>query len=64
MDKTKKILGTNTMSFLLAQYNYKVNKPIVPTLIHDDTTRLIVIVLGILICGLISYKIMKSFNNV
>jgi hypothetical protein len=52
------------MSFLLLQYNYKVNKPIVPTLIHDDTTRLIVIVLGILICGLISYKFMKNFNGI
>lgn len=52
------------MSFLLLQYNYKVNKPIVPTLIHDDTTRMIVIVLGILICGLISYKFMRNFNDI
>lgn len=49
---------------LLAQYNYKVNKPLVPTLIHDDTTRMIVIVLGLIVCGLITYRFMRYFNHV
>lgn len=49
---------------LLAQYNFKVNKPIVPPIIHDDTTRIVVCLLGTLIFGYITYRIMKSFNNV
>lgn len=49
---------------LLAQYNHKVNKPLVPTLVQDDTTRMIIIILGILICGLITYKIMKYPNGI
>ena len=48
---------------LFAQYNFKVNRPLVPPLIHDDTTRIIVVVLGILICGLITYKFMRYFNE-
>lgn len=50
------------MSFLLAQYNYKVNKPIVPTLIHDDTTRLIVIIAGLIGISFILYKLVKHYG--
>jgi hypothetical protein len=49
---------------LFAQANFKVNRPIVPAIIHDDTTRLIVCLVGTLIFGYITYRIMKSFNNV
>lgn len=51
------------MSFLLAQYNYKVNKPIVPTLIHDDNTRLIVIAVGLVIVFTILYKLVKHYGR-
>jgi hypothetical protein len=49
---------------LLAQYNYKVNRPLVPTLVHDDTTRMVIIVCGLLICGLILYGFMRYFNEI
>lgn len=62
MDKIQKILGASIMSFLLAQYNYKVNKPIVPTLIHDDTTRLIVIIAGLIGISFILYKLVKHYG--
>lgn len=51
------------MSFLLAQYNYKVNRPLVPTLIHDDTTRLIICVAGFVLASFTLYKIMKYYNG-
>jgi hypothetical protein len=62
MEKIPKIHRTSTMSFLLAQYNYKVNKPIVPTLIHDDNTRLIVIAVGLVIVFTILYKLVKHYG--
>ena len=49
---------------LLAQYNYKVNRPLVPTMVHDDATRMIIIVCGLLICGLILYKTMRYYNGI
>jgi hypothetical protein len=61
VDKIQKILGASIMSFLLAQYNYKVNKPIVPTLIHDDNTRLIVIAVGLVVVFSILYKLLKYY---
>ena len=64
MDQIQKILGTNIMSFLLAQHNYKVNKPLVPTLIHDDTTRLIICLAGIVLATFALYKIMRYFHGV
>jgi len=48
---------------LLAQYNYKVNRPLVPTMVHDDTTRMVIIILGILICGFITYRFMRYYNG-
>jgi len=49
---------------LLAQYNYKVNRPLVPTLVHDDTTRMVIIILGILISTLITYRIMRYYGSI
>lgn len=48
---------------LLAQYNFKVNKPICPTLIHDDTTRLILCFILIPVLFYISYRIIKNFDG-
>jgi hypothetical protein len=48
---------------ILAQYNYKVNKPLVPTLVHDDTTRLIICSVGIVLIVFALYKIMKYYNG-
>lgn len=48
---------------LLAQYNFKVNRPLVPTLVHDDTTRLIICAVGIVLASFTLYKIMKYYNG-
>jgi hypothetical protein len=47
---------------LFAQHNFKVNRPIVPALIHDDNTRLIVCAAIIVVSILALYKIMRYFN--
>jgi hypothetical protein len=51
------------MSILLAQYNFKVNKPIIPPLVHDDTTRLIVCAGLIVVFSFILYRTMRHFNE-
>lgn len=48
---------------LFAQSNFKVNKPLVPILVHDDTTRLIICVAGIILISFVLYKIMRYFNG-
>lgn len=48
---------------LLAQYNYKVNKPLVPTLVHDDNTRIIICAVGILLASFALYKIFRYYNE-
>jgi len=49
---------------LLAQYNYKVNKPLVPTLVHDDITRIIICTVGLLLASFALYKIMKYYGSI
>jgi hypothetical protein len=48
---------------LLAQYNYKVNKPLVPPLVHDDFTRIVIIFTGLILTSFALYKIMKYYNG-
>lgn len=43
--------------------NPPIRKPICPTFIHDDTTRLIVCVIGSIICFYICYKMLNRFNK-
>lgn len=40
-----------------------VRKPICPTLVHDETTRVIICVVGIVISILCMYKLMVYFNK-
>lgn len=40
-----------------------VRRPICPTLVHNDNTRIIICILGLLICCMIYYMIAKKFNN-
>lgn len=51
------------MSFLLAQYNYKVNRPLVPTLVHDDFTKIMICFIGIAIFSFILYKTMRYYDG-
>jgi hypothetical protein len=37
--------------------------PICPTFIHDDATRIIVCVIGLIICYAILYRIAKNLNK-
>lgn len=48
---------------ILAQNNFKVNKPIVPTLIHDETTRLIILTIIILLFSYILYRTMRYYGR-
>jgi len=48
---------------LLAQYNFKVNRPLVPTLVHDDLLRLLICLTGIVLVVFGLYKIMKYYNE-
>lgn len=43
--------------------NPPIRKPICPTFIHDDPTRIVICIIGIIICGYVLYKIMKYFNE-
>ena len=49
-------------NFLLAQLP-PIKKPLLPPLVHDDTTRLIVCTIGILLASYILYRIGKSLNE-
>lgn len=40
-----------------------VRRPICPTLIHDETTRLVVCVVGIVVCLYVLYRVMRRFNE-
>lgn len=52
------------MVTLLAQYNYKVNKPIIPTVIHDDLTRLLISLTALPILLFIVYKILRYYDGI
>ena len=52
-----------TVSQILVQHNFRVNKPLVEPLIHDDTTRLIVIWTLLPLSLFVIYLVMRYFNN-
>lgn len=40
-----------------------VRRPICPTFVHDDTTRVVICVVGIVLCLWANYRILKYFNG-
>jgi hypothetical protein len=40
-----------------------VSKPLLPRLVHDDFSRMLVSIVGIILCGIAFYKIGKYFNG-
>lgn len=44
-------------------YNTPVRKPICPTFIHDEPTRMVICIVGIVICSYIIYKIIRYYNT-
>ena len=48
---------------LLAQTVTIVKKPLCPTFIHDDISRLFICAVGILLCVGVLYFIMRYFNG-
>jgi hypothetical protein len=51
------------ITYLFGQTLTIVKRPLCPTFIHDDTTRLIVSVIGIVICSGILWKVLRKFNG-
>jgi hypothetical protein len=47
----------------VAQIQSIVRKPICPTYIHDDTTRLLIFIISAIICIYLYYKIFIYLNN-
>lgn len=45
------------------QHNYKVNKPLIPPLIHDDNTRITIFLVAIPILLFMLFKILQYFNK-
>lgn len=41
-----------------------VKRPLCPTLIHDDTTRMVVMAVGLLVCIYAIYRVMRYFDGV
>jgi hypothetical protein len=48
------------MHILIAQALTIVKKPICPTFIHDDATRIVISIVGIIICYIIYCKCFKN----
>jgi len=40
-----------------------VKKPLLPQMVHDDMTRIIISIFGLIIISLILYKIAKYYGN-
>jgi len=53
----------NIINNLLAQSTNINRKPICPQLIHDEPTRLLVILILLPLSLLITYRILRSFNE-
>lgn len=51
------------MVVLLAQYGTKFNRPLVEPLVHDDATRLFVIVILFAISVFITYKVLRGYSE-
>jgi len=48
---------------MIAQIISIVRKPICPTFIHDDPTRIFIILIGLLLLSAIMAKILRHFND-
>ena len=48
---------------LLAQYNYKVNKPLMDPIVHDDFTRFCIVGLLLPLSLYILYRIMRYYDG-
>jgi hypothetical protein len=48
---------------MIAQIISTVRRPICPTFIHDDPTRIFIILIGLLLLSAIAGKIMRYFNE-
>lgn len=40
-----------------------VRKPLCPTLIHDEPTRILVCLVGIVFCSVVLWRVMRYFNS-
>lgn len=40
-----------------------VKRPICPTFVHDDTTRLVICVVGVILCSYLHYRILRYLNS-
>ena len=49
------------MNYLLAQVVNK--KQLVPTLVHDDFTRILISIIGLLFSSIILYRLMKYYDG-
>lgn len=48
---------------LLGQYGSSINEPLAKTLVHDDITRLFIIVILFLVSGAILFKILRGYSE-
>lgn len=48
---------------MIAQILTAVRRPICPTFIHDDQSRIYIEIVGIAVFGYILYRTMKYFNS-
>jgi hypothetical protein len=48
---------------MIAQIISIVRRPICPTFIHDDPTRIFICLIGLLILSAILYRILKYYNG-
>lgn len=56
-------MGTVSQMILLGQVVTITKKPICPTHIHDDPTRIVIFAVGIVMCLVGLYYIMRYFNG-
>ena len=41
-----------------------VNRPLCPTFIHDEPTRMVICVVGLVVCFYALYRVMRHFDEV
>jgi hypothetical protein len=63
MDLVKVVVVSEIMIPIIAQYNFKVNKPLCPTFLHDDSSRLVAVGILLPIICYVIYKILKYYNE-
>ena len=48
---------------MMTQIIFMASRPVCPTFIHDDITRIFISIIGLLILSSIFYKILKYYNH-